>query len=85
MAHSRGGMVVDPTELKQAAEMVSNAKCVALLGTGGNLAIAQHMASDMYRHLDKFCFAPDSVNQTALGVIVIGRDHGWTMPPSQQI
>lgn len=67
MAHSRGGMVVDPTELKQAAEMVSNAKCVALLGTGGNLAIAQHMASDMYRHLDKFCFAPDSVNQTALG------------------
>ena len=43
------------------------ARSIALVGTGGNLAIAQHMASDMYRHTGKFCFAPDSVNLTALG------------------
>ena len=44
-----------------------NANRIALVGTGGNLAIAQHMASDIYRHTGKFCFAPDSVNLTALG------------------
>ena len=43
------------------------AEKIALIGNGGNLAIAQHMASDIYRHTDKFCFAPDSVNLTALG------------------
>ena len=44
-----------------------NANRIALVGTGGNLAIAQHMASDIYRHTGKFCFAPDSINLTALG------------------
>jgi|TARA_B100000131_G_scaffold133224_1_gene129845 hypothetical protein len=44
-----------------------NANRIALVGTGGNLAIAQHMASDIYRHTGKFCFAPDAVNLTALG------------------
>ena len=38
----------------------------ALLGNGGNLAVAQHMASDIFRHTGKFCFAPDSINTTAL-------------------
>ena len=47
--------------------MFNKARSVALVGTGGNLAIAQHMASDMYRHTGKFCFAPDSINLTALG------------------
>ena len=44
-----------------------NANRIALVGTGGNLAIAQHMASDIYRHTGKFCFAPDAINLTALG------------------
>ena len=43
------------------------AKTIALLGNGGNLAVAQHMASDIFRYTGKFCFAPDSVNTTALG------------------
>tara|TARA_B100001029_G_scaffold39022_1_gene30156 strand:- start:518 stop:964 length:447 start_codon:yes stop_codon:yes gene_type:complete len=43
------------------------AEKIALIGNGGNLAICQHMASDIYRHTGKFCFAPDSVNLTALG------------------
>ena len=38
-----------------------------MIGNGGNLAIAQHMASDIYRHTNKFCFAPDAINTTALG------------------
>lgn len=75
MAHSRGRMVTDPTELKQAARMLDNAFKVALMGTGGNLAIAQHAASDIYRHMGKFSFAPDSVNQTALG-----GDGDWKAP-----
>ena len=40
---------------------------VALIGNGGNLAIAQHMASDITRHTGKFCFAPESVHLTAVG------------------
>ena len=48
------------------------AEKIALIGNGGNLAIAQHMASDIYRHTDKFCFAPESVSLTA-----IGGDHDW--------
>ena len=68
-------MVVEPEELRVAADMLSSATNVALLGTGGNLAIAQHMASDIYRHMNKFCFAPDSVNQTALG-----GDYDWKIP-----
>jgi len=51
------------------------AEKIALIGTGGNLAIAQHMASDIYRHTNKFCFAPDSVNLSALG-----GDHDWKKP-----
>jgi len=47
--------------------LFSNASQIALIGTGGNLAIAQHMSSDIYRHTGKFCFAPDSVGLTALG------------------
>ena len=48
-------------------EIFKNSKSIALIGNGGNLAIAQHMASDISRHTDKFCFAPDSVHTTALG------------------
>ena len=29
-----------------------NANRIALVGTGGNLAIAQHMASDIYRQVE---------------------------------
>tara|TARA_B100001093_G_scaffold26583_1_gene23347 strand:+ start:906 stop:1748 length:843 start_codon:yes stop_codon:yes gene_type:complete len=48
-------------------KLFSNASKIALIGNGGNLAIAQHMASDIYRHTGKFCFAPDSISLTALG------------------
>ena len=48
------------------------AEKIALIGNGGNLAIAQHMASDIYRHTDKFCFAPESIGLTA-----IGGDYDW--------
>jgi len=46
---------------------IKNSNRIAFIGNGGNLAIAQHGASDMSRHLDKHCFAPDSVHLTALG------------------
>ena len=48
---------------------------IALFGNGGNLAIAQHMASDIYRHTGKFAFAPDSINTTALA-----EDGDWKLP-----
>ena len=48
-------------------KLFADASKIALIGNGGNLAIAQHMASDIYRHTGKFCFAPDSVGLTALG------------------
>ena len=51
------------------------AERIALIGTGGNLAVCQHMASDIYRHTGKFCFAPDRVNPTALG-----GDGDWKAP-----
>ena len=52
---------------KKILSQFKNANRIALIGTGGNLAIAQHMASDIYRHTGKFCFAPDAINMTALG------------------
>ena len=53
-------------------KLFDNARKIALIGNGGNLAIAQHMASDIYRHTDKFCFAPEAIGLTALG-----GDHDW--------
>ena len=58
-----------------------DANRIALIGTGGNLAIAQHMASDIYRHTGKFCFAPDSGgmvrNGLALCPCLRGVDQKW--------
>lgn len=53
-------------DLKHFPSKLYKAKSVALFGNGGNLAVAQHMASDIFRHTGKFCFAPDSINTTAL-------------------
>ena len=57
---------------KTLIDSVRSAKSIAIIGNGGNLAIARHAASDMSRHLDKFCFAPEAVHLTALG-----GDGGW--------
>lgn len=61
--------------IERASKMLSRATKIALVGNGGNMAVAQHMASDIYRHTGKFCFAPDSVNLTALG-----GDNDWKEP-----
>ena len=57
---------------KEQLKIFDSANKIALIGNGGNLAIAQHMASDIYRHTDKFCFAPEAIGLTALG-----GDHDW--------
>ena len=57
---------------KEQLKLFDDARKIALIGNGGNLAIAQHMASDIYRHTDKFCFAPEAIGLTALG-----GDHDW--------
>lgn len=57
---------------KKIVECINSANRIAIVGNGGNLAIAQHAASDMTRHLGKHCFAPDAVHLTALG-----GDEGW--------
>ena len=48
-------------------KLIKPAHSIAIIGNGGNLAIAKHAASDMSRHLGKFCFAPESVHMSALG------------------
>lgn len=53
--------------LKHFSSKLYKARTIALIGNGGNLAVAQHMASDITRHTGKFCFAPDSVHTTAVG------------------
>ena len=53
-------------DLRDAPAKLARANRIALIGNGGNMAIAQHMASDIFRHTGKFAFAPDSVNTTAL-------------------
>lgn len=58
--------LVNP-EIAKGAKMLDKASRIAIIGNGGNLAIAQHAASDINRHTGKFCFAPDSVHLTALG------------------
>lgn len=56
-------------------ELVKRSNRVAIIGNGGNLAIAQHVASDMNRYLGKFCFAPDAVHLSALS-----KDQPWHLP-----
>jgi len=58
---------------------VKQSSSIAIIGNGGNLAIARHAASDMSRHLNKFCFAPECVHLTALG-----GDNGWHKPWIEQ-
>jgi hypothetical protein len=53
-------------------DKVKRASSIAIIGNGGNLAIARHAASDVSRHLNKFCFAPECIHLTALG-----GDEGW--------
>lgn len=53
-------------------DKVKRSSSIAIIGNGGNLAIARHAASDMSRHLNKFCFAPECIHLTALG-----GDTGW--------
>ena len=60
--------MIDPDLIKK----ISHSPKIAIVGNGGNLAIAQHGASDMTRHLNKHCFAPDAIHLTALG-----GDEGW--------
>ena len=62
-------------DLRHFPSKLYKAKTVALVGNGGNLAVAQHMASDISRHTGKFCFAPDSVHTTAMG-----GDGDWKSP-----
>ena len=40
--------------LRHFPSKLMKAKSVAILGNGGNLAVAQHMASDIFRHTGKF-------------------------------
>ena len=54
-------------DLRHFPSKIYKAKTIALVGNGGNLAVAQHMASDITRYTGKFCFAPDSVHLTAVG------------------
>ena len=54
------------------AQKIKEANTIAIIGNGGNLAVAKHAASDMTRHLNKFCYAPECVHLTALG-----GDTGW--------
>ena len=56
-------------------ELVNQANKIAIIGNGGNLAIAQHVASDMNRYLGKFCFTPDAVHLSALS-----KDEPWHLP-----
>jgi phosphoheptose isomerase len=48
-------------------QKIKEANSVAIVGNGGNLAVASHAASDLTRYLGKFCFAPTAVHLTALG------------------
>ena len=63
--------------LRHFPSKLMKAQSVALLGNGGNLAVAQHMASDIFRHTGKFCFAPDCINTTALA-----DNMDWKVPVS---
>ena len=55
------------TETDRAVEHIKMSRAIAIVGNGGNLAIAQHAASDLSRYLGKFAFAPDAVHLTACG------------------
>ena len=54
------------------SKKIKEANSIAIVGNGGNLAVAKHAASDLTRYLNKFCYAPECVHLTALG-----GDGGW--------
>ena len=60
-------MNLQNADITNGAKMLDKASRIAIIGSGGNLSIAQHAASDIQRHTGKFCFAPDSVHLTAVG------------------
>ena len=62
-------------DLTKANSMLEKASKIALIGSGGNMAICQHMASDIYRHTGKYCFAPSDVMMSSLG-----SDEDWKDP-----
>jgi phosphoheptose isomerase len=49
------------------SQKIKEANSIAIVGNGGNLAVAKHAASDLTRYLNKFCYAPECVHLTALG------------------
>lgn len=59
-------------DIGEGAKMLDKASCIAIIGNGGNLSIAQHAASDINRHTGKLCLAPDAVHLTA-----VGGDESW--------
>ena len=66
-------------------ESVKSAKSVAIIGNGGNLAIANHVGSDMNRYLGKFTFYPDAVHLTALSQDKPGINRGFIMHHKMQM
>jgi len=53
-------------------KQIQQANSIAIVGNGGNMAVAEHAASDLSRYLGKFCFAPTAVHLSA-----VGGDNGW--------
>ncbi len=61
--------------ISSVVESIKCSKSIAIIGNGGNLAIAHHVSSDMNRYLGKFCFTPDAVHLSALS-----KDQPWHKP-----
>ena len=59
-------MTLYNANLDIAKEMFNNSNSIGLIGHGGNLAICQHMASDIARHTGKFCVTANAIEITAL-------------------
>ena len=67
--------VTSQTSFHQLVDRVKESNNIVFIGNGGNMAVANHLASDISRYLNKFTIVPDAIHLTA-----VGGDHHWVKP-----
>lgn len=67
--------IINQPSFTTMVERVKNSRTTLFIGNGGNMAVANHMASDISRYLKKSTLVPDVIHLTALG-----GDNQWVKP-----
>jgi hypothetical protein len=67
--------VTSQASFHQLVDRIKESNNIVFIGNGGNMAVANHLASDISRYLNKFTIVPDAIHLTA-----VGGDNHWVKP-----